>query len=144
MALLAWIGRHFEAVALNPQPLPPKEINFADFLKGPADLVSLNPQPLPPKELGFSDLLKAASDLVSLNPQPLPPDPPPEATSAVFHFDRSAWVSLNPQPLPPEPPPEHLANFGGLGFLGEAVIEPPQLSFVLDLELPDLLPPSPC
>ena len=57
------------AVALNPQPLPPREL-FA----GVADrfsAVAINPQPLPPKEsfAGIADRLSA----VALNPQPLPP-----------------------------------------------------------------------
>lgn len=53
---------------LNPQPLPPKAVNF---LKKPGQEVSLNPQPLPPKAafLGFV----RPSDYVTLNPQPLPP-----------------------------------------------------------------------
>lgn len=147
MAALAGFSRYSDAVALNPQPLPPKEINFADFLKGPADLVSLNPQPLPPKEIGFTDVLKGAEDLVSLNPQPLPPEPPPEdpLSALHFHFDPSAAVSLNPQPLPPEPPPEHIPDLGGFGFptteLSQLMLDPVVL---LETDLPDLLPPNPC
>jgi hypothetical protein len=38
------------------------------------DAVALNPQPLPP---ATHDILEAIMD--ALNPQPLPPDPPPEA-----------------------------------------------------------------
>jgi hypothetical protein len=38
-----------DAVALNPQPLPPKE----SWLANRFDAVALNPQPLPPKESPF-------------------------------------------------------------------------------------------
>jgi hypothetical protein len=45
----------FDAVALNPQPLPPKAVsggaaNMAG-IAGNFDAVALNPQPLPPKEV---------------------------------------------------------------------------------------------
>lgn len=47
--------KNFEAVALNPQPLPPKEGPFgaakATGITGNLDAVALNPQPLPPKEV---------------------------------------------------------------------------------------------
>ena len=39
------------------------------------DAVALNPQPLPPKEIGSA---VRNYDAVMLNPQPLPPDPPPD------------------------------------------------------------------
>ena len=39
------------------------------------DAVALNPQPLPPR---FQDILRSFVDAVALNPQPLPPDPPPD------------------------------------------------------------------
>jgi hypothetical protein len=39
------------------------------------DAVALNPQPLPPV---VGDMLFAVVDAVALNPQPLPPAPPPE------------------------------------------------------------------
>lgn len=42
-------GQAGEAVSLNPQPLPPKELGR---IRHRGDFVSLNPQPLPPKELG--------------------------------------------------------------------------------------------
>ena len=48
------------------------------ILKPVIDAVALNPQPLPPRT---HDLLKAVIDAVALNPQPLPPDPPPDASS---------------------------------------------------------------
>lgn len=43
------VANNIDAAALNPQPLPPKEIGdlFADSF----DAVALNPQPLPPKEI---------------------------------------------------------------------------------------------
>ena len=41
--------------------------------------VALNPQPLPPRT---HELLRSVIDAVALNPQPLPPDPPPDTTSA--------------------------------------------------------------
>lgn len=57
--------RNFEAVALNPQPLPPKEASSSavrDF-----DSVALNPQPLPPKKVSGSAIDKAKSDLDSMS-----------------------------------------------------------------------------
>lgn len=49
------------------------------ILKSVIDAVALNPQPLPPRT---RDLLRSVIDAVLLNPQPLPPDPPPEADAA--------------------------------------------------------------
>ena len=43
------------------------------------DAVALNPQPLPPL---LERLLRSFVDAVALNPQPLPPDPPPERGAA--------------------------------------------------------------
>jgi hypothetical protein len=40
------------------------------------DAVALNPQPLPPR---VHEILKSVLEAVALNPQPLPPDPPPES-----------------------------------------------------------------
>jgi hypothetical protein len=60
-----------DAVSLNPQPLPPREM-LLGALSHHFDAVALNPQPLPPRET----LLGALShhfDAVALNPQPLPP-----------------------------------------------------------------------
>lgn len=37
------------------------------------DAVALNPQPLPP---ATQDILRSIIDAVALNPQPLPPEPP--------------------------------------------------------------------
>ena len=44
--------------------------------KSVIEAVALNPQPLPP---ATHDLLRSVIDWVALNPQPLPPEPPPEA-----------------------------------------------------------------
>lgn len=57
-------GSPEDAVALNPQPLPPLEAHGARYR---AEAVALNPQPLPPR----SD--RNPADNVLLNPQPLPP-----------------------------------------------------------------------
>jgi hypothetical protein len=43
------------------------------ILRSMLDAVALNPQPLPPR---VHDILQAVID--ALNPQPLPPGPPPE------------------------------------------------------------------
>lgn len=61
-----------DAVALNPQPLPPKA---QEILGSVIDAVALNPQPIPP---GIEAILRSVVDAVALNPQPLPPEPPPE------------------------------------------------------------------
>ena len=66
----ASIGRSLDAVALNPQPLPPRELSGS--LLGRLHAAALNPQPLPPHELGVGSLLRRL-DAVALNPQPLPP-----------------------------------------------------------------------
>ena len=60
-----------DAVALNPQPLPPKS---QEILGSVIDAVALNPQPIPP---GVAEILRSVVDAVALNPQPLPPEPPP-------------------------------------------------------------------
>jgi hypothetical protein len=56
--------------ALNPQPLPPKEVAIEVFQ--PGEEVMLNPQPLPPGETYEGAILAPGGD-VMLNPQPLPP-----------------------------------------------------------------------
>ena len=38
------------------------------------DAVALNPQPIPP---GIQQILQSVIDAIALNPQPLPPEPPP-------------------------------------------------------------------
>ena len=58
-----------DTVALNPQPLPPRETLLGAHR---FDLVALNPQPLPPREMLFG-ALSHHFDAVALNPQPLPP-----------------------------------------------------------------------
>ena len=45
------------------------------ILRSVIDAVALNPQPLPPR---IHDILQAVVD--ALNPQPLPPGPPPPET----------------------------------------------------------------
>lgn len=69
----------FEAVALNPQPLPPKAPTlFEQFAAAPAarrfDAVALNPQPLPPRERAatISD-----NDWCGTVPRRIPVPPPP-------------------------------------------------------------------
>src|SRR6266853_5989209 len=57
-----------DKVALNPQPLPPKERKAGG---DPASKVALNPQPLPPKERKAGG--ESAESKVALNPQPEPP-----------------------------------------------------------------------
>lgn len=57
-----------DAVALNPQPLPPKESELTARLLpsslGRFDAVALNPQPLPPREIAsaFQSVGNALSD----------------------------------------------------------------------------------
>ena len=99
-ATLSATANKADAVALNPQPLPPKQSSTPSPLEKAtrkADAVSLNPQPLPPKAAG-------KGDAVSLNPQPLPPKaagtPSPLSKAAT----KGDAVSLNPQPLPPVSP----------------------------------------
>ena len=60
-----------DEVALNPQPLPPRDMLFGT-LSHRFDAVALNPQPLPPREALLGGLAHRF-DTVALNPQPLPP-----------------------------------------------------------------------
>ncbi len=46
------------------------------ILKSVIEAVALNPQPLPPRT---HELLQSIIDAMALNPQPPPPEPPPEA-----------------------------------------------------------------
>jgi hypothetical protein len=64
-----------EAVGLNPQPLPPKDMDSkVQLKKNIGEAVGLNPQPLPPKDLSGKVRLKQdLGEAVGLNPQPLPP-----------------------------------------------------------------------
>lgn len=78
MLSLASIASHrLDAVALNPQPLPPRDL--LGSVLGRFNAVALNPQPLPPKE-GGSPLqrlgLLAADDWCGTVPHKLPPLPP--------------------------------------------------------------------
>ena len=81
-ASLSTTANKADAVALNPQPLPPKAaVTPSPFAKATnkTDAVSLNPQPLPPQAaLTPSPFAKATNkaDAVALNPQPLPPGSP--------------------------------------------------------------------
>ena len=61
-----------DAVSINPQPLPPKQLPSKLSL---GDAISLNPQPLPPRYLLQNSYINPGR-LVELNPQPLPPGPP--------------------------------------------------------------------
>jgi hypothetical protein len=54
------LWNRFDRVALNPQPLPPKDLGGA--FSNPFDSVALNPQPLPPR----SQLAILASHLSAL------------------------------------------------------------------------------
>jgi hypothetical protein len=84
-----------DAIAINPQPLPPGELNAG--MHDRLDPVAINPQPLPPREFNAS-IRSSLLDAVAVNPQPLPPRW--LADSVVAHrFDA---VALNPQPLPPK------------------------------------------
>jgi hypothetical protein len=67
----AVMGSVIDAVALNPQPLPPK---VQEILGSVIDAVALNPQPIPP---GIEAVLRAVVGSVSLNPQPEPPGASP-------------------------------------------------------------------
>ena len=73
------------AHALNPQPLPPRQVVMFDRFTR----VALNPQPLPPRDATIS-----LGSRVALNPQPLPP-------RQAFDGNPASRVALNPQPLPP-------------------------------------------
>ena len=101
----ASIGHSLDAVALNPQPLPPRE-SLLGALTHRFDDVALNPQPLPPHEGGLSSLL-SRFDAVALNPQPLPPR---EALSLADRIGIVADEFCGTVPhrlhrVPPPPPP---------------------------------------
>ena len=58
---------------INFRRLPAVQLSTQNVATGsvrPGDLVSLNPQPLPPKEV---DSFDRVGGRVSINPQPLPP-----------------------------------------------------------------------
>jgi hypothetical protein len=110
-----------EDVALNPQPLPPRDMLFGT-LSHRFDTVALNPQPLPPRET----LLGGPShrfDTVALNPQPVPPR---EALSGLSR--RFDTLTLNPQPLPPREAmlggPSHRGSIASLRAALEPILRP--------------------
>jgi hypothetical protein len=100
------LGHSLDAVALNPQPLPPRELAMGSLFSR-FDAVSLNPQPLPPRETSLSSIVRSL-DAVALNPQPLPPR---EALTlgariALAADEQCGTVprSLHHLPAPPPPP----------------------------------------
>jgi hypothetical protein len=96
------IGHPLDAVAINPQPLPPREALLGSLMHN-FDAVALNPQPLPPREALLGSLMHNF-DAVALNPQPLPPR---EALSLVNRIGMMAdeWCGTVPHRLPHLPPP---------------------------------------
>lgn len=84
----------FEAVALNPQPLPPVAVTQMGSRFNPGEAVGFNPQPDPPRIRPGLEVRGNLSDLVALNPQPLPPNPPDWAMLPVA--TRSALLSSSP------------------------------------------------
>jgi hypothetical protein len=74
-----------------------------DPIGHPLDAVALNPQPLPPREALLGSLMHNF-DAVALNPQPLPPR---EALSLVNRIGMMAdeWCGTVPHRLPHLPPP---------------------------------------
>jgi len=73
----AAIGHSFDAVALNPQPLPPREALLT--LHSRFDAVALNPQPLPPREtLSLAARIGIVADeFCGTAPRRLPSPPAP-------------------------------------------------------------------
>ena len=78
-------------VALNPQPLPPRERKAGG---DPASKVALNPQPLPPKQGKVGSTSRASK--VSLNPQPLPPKVGSNATQKVSTSNKAGKKIMIP------------------------------------------------
>jgi len=77
------------AVALNPQPLPPRSQQL--YTRYDPSAVQLSPQPLPPRA-GYSPWSSQINpDSVQLNPQPLPPGP-----GQIGGIDRSTYQNLFP------------------------------------------------
>jgi hypothetical protein len=74
-----------------------------DPIGHPLDAVAINPQPLPPREALLGSL-RHNFDAVALNPQPLPPR---EALSLVNRIGMMAdeWCGTVPHRLPHLPPP---------------------------------------
>ncbi|HYS14217.1 MAG TPA: hypothetical protein VEN28_12980 [Burkholderiaceae bacterium] len=61
------------AVALNPQPLPPRALALASQINDPLAAVALNPQPLPPRALASAS--DVGDPLLGLKPEPNPLPP---------------------------------------------------------------------
>jgi hypothetical protein len=127
---LSSIASAVDAVALNPQPLPPRDtvVGKSMSLAGRFSAVALNPQPLPPKELtlGKSFSLAGRFAAVALNPQPLPPKEmalAKEVSSAVQ--SRLDAVALNPQPLPPRAGGARFDEYCGTGLKDILRFPPP-------------------
>ena len=99
------LGHSLDAVALNPQPLPPRELSMGSLF-GRFDAVALNPQPLPPRELALN-ALRSRFDAVALNPQPLPPRETLTlgARIALAADEQCGTVPRWLHHLPPSPPP---------------------------------------
>ncbi len=100
------LGNQGDAVALNPQPLPPGPDDFralGRILSALGDnLAALNPQPLPPGPDGnLARIFSRIGESKALNPQPLPPGP--EVNLAKIFSRIGESKALNPQPLPPGP-----------------------------------------
>lgn len=86
-----------DEVALNPQPLPPRERSIFRYGLDP-EWRGLNPQPLPPRLFESPETLKDPSQ-VELNPQPLPPRPPlMRRVSAVSESSRHLATRLGEAP----------------------------------------------
>ena len=98
------VSNHLDAVALNPQPLPPKEIGAGSFVNR-FDAVAVNPQPLPPREL-VAGVRASLLDAVALNPQPLPPK-----ESGVRADADCGTVTGHLPHVPPSPPNGPWAEF---------------------------------
>jgi len=80
------IAHPLDAVALNPQPLPPRELALGS-LRNRFDAVALNPQPLPPREaMSLADRIGMLADewcgTVPHRLPHLPPPPPPLGTAS--------------------------------------------------------------
>ncbi len=119
-----------DKVALNPQPLPPREEIAASLSSVSGllshssrfDAVAINPQPLPPRELSS---YSSALDRVALNPQPLPPR---EAVAGYQSAGQIAadeqcgtvprWIHHLPPPPPQVDPNNNPASSHGIIIIG--------------------------
>jgi hypothetical protein len=136
----AQINDRLSAVALNPQPLPPRWASLADLNK-PIATVSLNPQPLPPRAKKLSadfplpplpnikEALASVSESVQLRPQSSTPGSTDDGIKNLERALKKKWldavvakpseindplsaVALNPQPLPPRESVQDVAKPG--------------------------------